>query len=340
MRGYRIAAIGLAAWTAISAPLPARAADRVIFGTDWKAQAEQGGFYQALATGIYAKYRLDVSIQSGGPQVNQAQLLAAGRLDFNLASNSFIALNYVAENVPMVAIAAIFQKDPAVLIAHPGQGIDSPAALKGKPIMIGADTRIGYWQFLKLKFAFADNQIRPYTFSIAPFLADRSSAQQGYLGSEPFLIEKQGIEPVVLLLADSGYRSYGAVVETSTKLATARPDLAQRFVDASIEGWYSYLFGDPSPGNALIKANNPEMTDDLLAYGIAAMKRHGIVGSGDAVRYGIGAMNEGRWREFFETMSQAGVYPADLDWRRAFSLRFVNKGVGLKESRKAGEKPR
>src|SRR5690349_10174932 len=209
------------------------AAQQVSFGTDWRAEAEHGGYYQAIATGIYQRYGLDVSLRPGGPQVNHSQLLAAGVLDFNIASNSFVPLNFVQQNIPMVAVAAMFQKDPAVLIAHPGQGNDSLAALKGKPIMIGSDTRATGWLFLKQKFGYSDDQIRPYTFSIAPFLADPKAIQQGYLTSEPFTIEQAGVKPVVLPLADVGYGSYGGVIETSEKLARDRPDLVQRFVNAS-----------------------------------------------------------------------------------------------------------
>jgi len=303
--------------------------ETVNFGTDWKAEAEHGGYYQAIATGIYRRYGLDVKLQPGGPQVNHAQLLAAGVLDFNIASNSFVPLNFVHENVPMVAVAAIFQKDPAVLIAHPGQGDDSLADLKGKPIMISSDTRVTSWQFLKQKFGYTDDQIRPYVFSVAPFLADPKAIQQGYLTSEPFTIEKAGVKPVVLLLADAGYSGYGGLIETSATLAHNKPDLVQRFVNASIAGWYSYLNGDPAPGNALIKRDNPEMTDALLAYGRDKIKQYGIIDSGDAKRYGIGAMSEARWRDFFETMARAKLYPADMDFRRAFTLKFVNKKVGM-----------
>jgi len=305
------------------------AAETVNFGTDWKAEAEHGGFYQAIATGIYKKYGLEVNLRPGGPQVNHAQLLAAGVLDFNIASNSFVPLNFLRENIPMVAIAAMFQKDPSVLIAHPGQGSDSLEQLKGKPIMIGSDTRVTSWQFLKQKFGYTDDQIRPYTFSVAPFLADKKAIQQGYLTSEPYIIEKEGVHPVVMLLADAGYSSYGALIETSQELVREKPDLVQRFIDASIEGWYSYLDGDPSPGNALIKRDNPEMTDALIAYGIRKIKEKGVVEGADAKTKGVGAMSDARWQDFFQTMAKAGVYPAEMDYRQAFTLQFVNKKVGM-----------
>jgi NitT/TauT family transport system substrate-binding protein len=314
---------------ALAVARPAFALDKVTFGTDWKAEAEHGGYYQALATGIYRRYGLEVTLRQGGPQVNHAELLAAGRLDFDEAPNSFTGLNYVAQNIPMVAVAAMFQKDPAVLIAHRGVGNDSLAALKGKPIMIGADTRVGWWLFLKAKFGYSDAQIRPYAFSVAPFLVDKHAVQQGYLTSEPFLIEQQGEKPLVFLLADAGYSSYASVIETSERLVKQNPDLVQRFVNASIEGWYSYLYGDPAPANALIKKDNPEMTDALLAYAVAHLKQNGIVDSGAAEKSGIGTMDEARWRAFFELMAGQGLYPKTLAWRRAYTVRFIDQRVGM-----------
>jgi NitT/TauT family transport system substrate-binding protein len=305
-----------------------RAEDAVSFGLDWVAEAEYGGYYQAVATGIYARHGLKVTIRQGGPQVNQMQLMMAGRLDFNLGGGR--AIEFAQQNLPFVAIAAMFQKDPSVLIAHPGQGNDSFAALKGKPILIGADTRSGWWRFLAGKYGYSDSQVRPYTFNLQPFLADKTLVQQGYLGSEPFAIEQQaGFKPVVLMLADAGYAGYANIVTTSSKLVTEKPDVVQRFIDASIEGWYSYLDGDPTPANKLIKQDNPEMPDALLTYGRDVMKTHGIVESGDALKLGIGAMTDARWAEFYRSMAAVGVYPKGLDVTKAYTLRFVDKRVGM-----------
>ncbi|HEV3348833.1 MAG TPA: ABC transporter substrate-binding protein [Methylomirabilota bacterium] len=306
------------------------AEDKVTFGTNWKAQAEHGGYYQAVATGLYRKAGLDVTIRMGGPQVNHPQLLAAGAIDFNIGSSSFGALNYVQGAIPMVTVAAIFQKDPQVLISHPGQGNDTLAAMKGKPILVGAGSRATFWNFLKAKYGYTDDQIRPYTFNMAPFLADKSAVQQGYLTSEPYKIEQAGVKPLVHVLADAGYSSYSCTIETSWKLVREKPDLVQRFVNASIEGWYSYLYGDPGPGNALIKKDNPDMTDDVIAYGIAALKKYGVVDSGDAKALGIGAMTDARWKEFLATMAGIGLYPRDLDLTKAYTLAFVNRKVGMK----------
>jgi NitT/TauT family transport system substrate-binding protein len=318
---------------ALLAALPAQAQDKVTFGSDWKAQAEHGGFYQAVGAGLYAKHGLEVTIRQGGPQINHTQLLAAGRVDFALTSNAVLALNAVKENLPLVAVASIFQKDPQVLIAHAGQGSDMLADLKGKPIMIGSDTRVSSWLWLKQKFGYSDDQIRPYNFNPAPFLADKKAIQQGYLGSEPFSLRQAGAEPVVMLLADDGYPGYAALISATTKTVQEKPDLVQRFVDATIEGWYGYVFGDNAAANALIKKDNPEMTDALLAYGRDSLRKYGIVDSGDTEKLGVGAMTEARWKEFYQTMSGAGVFPADLAWQKAYTLQFVNKRIGIEGRR-------
>jgi NitT/TauT family transport system substrate-binding protein len=306
----------------------ARADDEISFGIDWRAEAEYGGYYQALAKGIYARHGLAVTIREGGPQVNQMQLMMAGRLDFNLGGGR--AIEFVQNHLPYVAIAAIFQKDPAVLIAHPGQGNDSFAALKGKPIEVAADARQSWFRFLAAKYGYGDAQVRIYTFNMAPFLSDKNLVQQGYLGSEPYLIKQaSGEDPVVLLAADGGYNGYSNIITASRETTDKRPDVVRRFVDASIEGWYSFLYDDPAPANQLIKAANPEMTDALLAYGRNMMNEHGIVDSGDALQFGIGAMSPERWAAFYKNMVGVGVYPAGLDVTRAYETRFVNHRVGI-----------
>jgi NitT/TauT family transport system substrate-binding protein len=321
------AAGALGLWGA--APGRAATVDKLTFGTNWKAQAEHGGYYQAVGAGIYKKYNLDVTIRMGGPQINHPQLLASGVIDFNMGSNSFSALNYVKNAIPMVTVGSIFQKDPQVLIAHAGQGNDTLAALKGKPIMISPPARAGYWQFLKVKFGYSDDQIRTYTFNMAPFLADKTAIQQGYLTSEPYKLQKAGASIVVMLLADGGYSSYSNTIETSWKLVNEKPDVVRRFVNATIEGWYSYFHGDPGPANALIKKDNADMNDDQIAYSTSAMKKYGLVESGDAEKLGLGAMTDARWRDFLSVMVEAGVYPPDLDLKRAYTMQFVNKKFGM-----------
>ena len=321
----------LAAIALASAALSAHAQQpvKLTMGTNWKAEAEHGGYYQAVATGIYKKYGLDVTIRMGGPQVNNLQMLVAGVIDFNMGSDSFNGLNFVKNNIPGVVVASIFQKDPRVLMAHPGTGNDKLADLKGKPIMIAAASRNNYWLFLRAKFGFTDDQIRPYTFNMAPWLADKSAIQQGFVTSEPLKAMKAGVKPVVHLLADNGYVSYATTLETRQQLVKEHPDVVQRFVDASLEGWYGYLYGERTAADALIKKDNPEMDDEQIAYSHQKMLEYGIVDSGDALKLGIGAMTDARWREFADQMIAAGVYSPDLDVKKAYTLQFINKRHGM-----------
>ena len=326
----RLWAASLLVAAASAGSAPALALDKVTFGSNWVAEAEHGGFYQAVADGTYRKYGLDVTILPGGPNANNRMLLLVDKLDFYLSANTLQGFDAVENNIPIVEVAALFQKDPQVLLAHPDQGIATFEDLKKLTLFISREGVATYFQWLKADYGFHDDQVKPYTFNPQPFLADKRSAMQGYVTSEPFAIEQQGkFKPVIFLLADQGFSAYSTLIETRRDMVEKKPELVQRFVDASIIGWYNYIYGDNRAANALIKSQNPEMTDALLAYSVVKMKDYGIVDSGDAKTLGIGAMTEARMRDFFDKMVRAGVAKAALDYRKAYALQFVNKKVGL-----------
>jgi NitT/TauT family transport system substrate-binding protein len=319
----------LLAFAATIGAAQAQPLDKVRFGTNWVAEAEHGGFYQALADGTYKKYGLDVTIVPGGPNVNNRILLPVGKLDFFMSANTLQSFDAVEHNIPTIVVAASFQKDPQVLIAHPGTA-DRFEDLKKLTLFVSKEGMASYFQWLKADYGFDEAKVKPYTFNPQPFLADRNSAMQGYVTSEPFAVEQQAhFKPKVFLLADHGFNSYSTLIETRRELVEKKPDLVQRFVDASAIGWYHYLYGDNRAANALIKQQNPEMTDALLAYSVEKMKQYGIVDSGDTLKLGIGAMTDARMKSFFDKMLRAGVVKAGIDYKRAYTLRFVNKGVGV-----------
>jgi NitT/TauT family transport system substrate-binding protein len=327
LRASLTALLALAGVTSASA----QTLDKVSFGTNWVAEAEHGGFYQAVADGTYKKYGLDVTIVPGGPNINNRILLPVGKLDFFMSANSLQSFDAVEQKIPTIAVAASFQKDPQVLIAHPDQAdIKEFADLKKLTLFVSKEGLASYFQWLKKDYGFDESKVKPYTFNPQPFLADRRSAMQGYVTSEPFAIEKQTrLKPKVFLLADHGFNTYSTLIETRKELVDKKPDLVQRFIDASAIGWYNYIYGDNKAANAMIKKFNPEMTDDLIAFGIATMKQHGIVDSGDSATLGIGAMTDARMASFFDKMVRAGVTKQTLDYRQSYTLRFVNKKVGL-----------
>ncbi len=312
------------------APACGQTLDKVSFGTNWVAEAEHGGFYQAVADGTYKKYGLDVTIVPGGPNTNNRTLLTAGKIEFFMTANTLQSFDAVTNNVPVIAVAAIFQKDPQVFVTHPEFKFTKLEDLKPLTLFISKEGVASYFQWLKNEYGFNERMVRPYTFNSQPFLANKQSAMQGYVTSEPFAIQKvTGKKPGVVLLADYGFNAYSTLIETRVELTDKKPDLVQRFVDASIIGWYNYLYGDNTAANAMIKKLNPEMTDDLLAYSIAKMKEYGIVDSGDTLKDGIGAMSDAHVASFFDKMVRAGVVKRDIDFRKAYTLRFVNKAVGV-----------
>ena len=307
----------------------ASALEPVRFGTNWKAQAEHGGYYQALVDGSFAACGLDVTIVPGGPQVPGRRQLAAGRIDFYMGGNFIEPFNMVAQGIPTRVVAAHFQKEPQVILSHPGV-FDDFLQLKDAKIFLGQAGYETFYKWMMAEFGFREEQRRPYAFNPAPFLADQRSAQQGYVTSEPYAIEKAGgFRPKVHLLADLGFNGYSTTVETTETMIATKPDVVRCFVDASTRGWYTYLYGDNRAANARIRQDNPEITDEQIAFSIQAMKEYGIVDSGDTLTKGIGAISDEQVKSFFDKMVKAGVTRGDIDYRKAFTLQFVNKGVGL-----------
>jgi NitT/TauT family transport system substrate-binding protein len=308
----------------------AMAQDKVTFATNWVAEAEHGGYYQAIADGTFKKYNLDVTIRPGGPQSNERALLPARRVDFLMGGNMIQAFSAVKEGIPTKVVAAAMQKDPQIFMTHPGQGLDTFESLKKTTLLVGKGGFASFYQWMMAEYGFTEGQVKPYTFNAAPFLADKKLAQQGYVTAEPFEVETQGkFKPNIFLLADYGFDTYATTVEVHNDLIEKNPGLIQRFLDASAIGWYNYLYGDPSAGNALIKKDNPEMSDAQIAYSIAKMKEYGIVDSGDSIKLGINAMTDARQKSFFDKMVKSKVVDAGIDYKKAYTLQFVNKGVGI-----------
>ena len=318
-----------------------KALDKVTFATNWKAQAAHGGFYQALADGTYKKYGLDVTIQQGGPSANNRPLLPAGKIDFLMTGNLLHNFDNVKNKVPTVVVAAMFQKDPQALMAHPGQGYLNFDSLKNAPVaLIAKDGQFSWWQWLKAVHGFRDDALKPYNYNLGPFLANNKAIQQGYSVAEPIYIENQGkFKPVVHLLADHGFSTYSTVIEARTETVKAKPEMVQRFVDASIIGWVNYLYGNRSAANAAMLKENPEMTAAEIEASVALMKSQGIVDSGEAQVNGIGAMSPARIKDFYEQMVKAGLYkPGEVDLSQVATLQFVNKKVGQDIKAKLGAK--
>ncbi len=296
----------------------------ITFATDWKAQAEHGGFYQAVAKGFYEKRGLKVTIRPGGPGSDNPRLIAAGALDIAMASNSFQPINLVASGADVKVVMTSFQKDPQVLMVHPHIEATSIADLKGMPVFISDAARAAFWPWLEARFGFVTQQVRKYNYSLAPWLVNKDTVQEGYLSSEPFTASQEGVTPKVFLFADAGYPGYAGMVMVRGQFLAENRMVVQSFVDATIEGWQDYLWGDPAPGNALILKDNPEMTGDLLAFAIESMKSNEMIGD----RETVGSMSAVRWNAFYEEMEGLNAVPSGVDVEQAFTLEFLKGNSG------------
>lgn len=325
-----LATLGLGGALPMAGTAVAQDLTEVTFGTNWLPQAEHGGYYQSVADGTYEACGLKVTIAPGGPQVNNRALLLAGRIDFHMGGNLLQAFAAGEQGIPLKVVAADFQKEPQILMSHPGQGFDTFESLKGATLFIGEHGFQSYYQWMMDEYGFTAEQRQPYTFNPAPFIANPKSGQQGYVTSEPFAVEREGgFTPNVFLLADYGFNSYATTIETMQATIDEMPEAVACFVEGSAKGWYNYLYGDPSAANALIQAANPDMTDEQLAYSIEKMKEYGIVDSGDAEELGIGAMTDEHIKSFYDKMVAAGVSAEGIDLSSIYTLEFVNKGVGI-----------
>lgn len=313
-------ALPLALTSIILVAAPGYAADKVVFLTSWFAQAEHGGFYQAKATGLYEKAGLDVTIKMGGPQVNGLQLLLAGEADI-LMSYDTLVLKSLEKNIPVVTVATSFQKDLQGMMSHDDvKGLDD---LKDKTILVATPGRATWWPWLRKKYGYTDAQTQPYTFNLQAFFSDKAVAQQAYPSSEPFQALQKGMPAKFFLFADHGYPPYGTTMVTTSKMVNEKNDVVRRFVKASLEGWKSYLKGDPAPANALIKSDNPKMSDEQIAFGIKRLNELEMLDGGDAKTLGIGIMTEARWKATYDFMVSEGLLSKDVDWTKAFTTQFI-----------------
>ena len=322
-------AIGL---SLMGASIAAHAQEKVVFATNWKAHADHGGFYQALVDGTYKKYGLDVDIQQGGPMVNNRPMLPAGKVDFLMTGNLLQSFENVKNGIPTVVVAAFFQKDPQAMFAHPGQGYDTFKDMANAPVaFIGKDGQFSFWQWMKSDYGFKDKNLKPYTFNMGPFLADKKSIQQGYAFSEPITIKNAaGFEPVVHLLADNGFSTYGTTIETRVDMVKTKPETVRKFVEASIIGWNNFLYGENKAAKEMILKINPDASFAVQQGYIDNIKKLGIVDSKDSLTKGIGAIDPARVQDFYDKMVKAGLYkPGQIDVSKVVDTQFVNKGVGV-----------
>jgi len=303
----------------------ANANNKMIFATNWVAQPEHGGFYQALVDDEYSKCGLNVEIIQGGPNSNNRAKLITKKIDLYMGGNLIQLINARSENIPIKMVASFFQKDPQIIISHPDGNLKNWESIKdADPIFISDLGLVTFYKWMEKEYGFKSSKRRPYLFNPSPFLANVNSAQQGYLTSEPYVIKRElGIEPNIFLLAEHGFDTYATTIEVLDETITNRQEDIQCFIDASEIGWRNYLYGDSSKANELIKKENPDMTDEKINYSISKLKQYGIVDSGDTLKNRIGYFSPKRIQAFYKKMLEYDVVKELDNIDDIFTQKFI-----------------
>lgn len=307
---------------ALAAPFvrPARAARPFTLVTNWYAEPEHGGFFQAQATGLYRDAGLEVVIQPGSPQLNVVQLLLGGEADAVIGFDPQVLIQ-VARGVPIMTVAAMFQFDQEGLLVH--DDITRIEQLRGHTLMIASASQTGFWPWLKLRFGFTDDQARPYNNNVQPFLMDRMVATQAIATAEPCTMRASGVPVRFLPFHDAGYPTYSCTIVMRRDVAERDPGRIRAFVEASARGYRDYLGGDPGPANRLILSQNPVLNQGQIDCAVGVMRATSVITGGDAAHGGIGVMTAARWQATAEFLTHYRLLPQGVDWRRAFSLDYL-----------------
>ena len=311
---------GLAAGGAIVwRPRRARANAKVRLLTNWFAEPEHGGFYHAVATGLYDKAGLDVELRQGGPSLNVMQLLAGGEADVVMSYDIQI-MTASEKGIPVKAIFTCFQFDLIGLLTRPD--VNSLAELKGRKVYFAGSGYSTYWPWLKQKYGYTDDMAGPKASNLQTFITDPTSAVAGYITSEPYVAEQHNIATKFFLFANDGYPTYANTMATTADFIKNNPDAVAAFTRASLEGWKAYM-QDPTAGNALIKKINTNMDDGQINFGLKKIREVKAIESGDAATMGIGVITPERWQKTRDFLVSANLLAAGTDTTQSMTTQFV-----------------
>lgn len=330
-RSLMAGALGLTALGALSAcgrsPVQTDESGRVRLrvAAGGPAGALHGGFYQAIATGAYERRGLNVEILAGPSGADIPALLAASAVELAIGRDSFLPMRLIAERAPVKAVAAFLQKDPVVLMAHPGQELEDLTVLRGRRILMEPADQAGFWTWLRARFDLAADQAQAGApeDNLKAFRADPESVLIGRAtdGASSLVAPAVGFAPLVLTPAEDGYPSYSSLVLAPNAFARDNAQALRDFIAASVEGWRDYVHGEGAKGDALIRRANPDLSQRRLDAARQTLRAEAMVDGGDAALYGLGTMTPERWQAFADQTQTA--YSAPPDWREAFTIQYL-----------------
>ncbi|MCM3785653.1 ABC transporter substrate-binding protein [Neobacillus mesonae] len=285
--------------------------------TNWFAQPEHGGQYTALAKGYYEEAGIDMTIEPGGPQVSSIQIVASGKAQFGMGQADEV-LTARDNGIPVVAIAAIFQKSPQAMLFHADADIQDFADLDGRNVYIAPGS--GYWDFIKKKYNLAEVKDQTYTGQFVNFIEDKDAVTQSYVTSEPYTLKQQGIETRYLLTYDAGFQPYSNVLYTTEEFLEENPEAVKSFLEASIKGW-NYYKDNYEEMNEVLKERNPDLTLEGMKYG--AEQEIPLIFTEETEANGLLSMTEERWTSLQEDMYSLGLLKAKEDISNVFTTEYL-----------------
>ncbi len=270
--------------------------------TDWFAQPEHGGYYQAWAGGGYDAAGLEVEIIQGGPNALPLQSVARGRATFGF-SRADDVIAAIDRGMPLVIVAATLQRDPQALMFHADDPAETWEDLDGRRVMaMPGSIWIDY-----LEHHFEVNlEIVSLDYGLGRFLADPELIQQCFISNQPFYARGEGVEVKTWLIAETGYDPYHALF-AHRDFVRENPETVTRFLRASEQGWREYLEGDPSPADEIILRRNAAMSPEFIDYARQTMRRLNLVTGNPEDGESIGRLDRDRTENLLREMRAMGV---------------------------------
>ncbi|WP_068433576.1 GGDEF domain-containing protein [Magnetospirillum sp. XM-1] len=268
----------------------------------WTHQFQFAGYYAAKELGYYRDAGLDVEFIEGQPNVNPTISVLNGQAEFGISNSSLVIER--SQGKPLVALAAIFQHSPYVLLSRKGADLQSVHDLSGKTLMVEehADELLAYLHYEQVPLK--NLRIVPHEGGVEALTGGRVDALSAYSTLEPYLMQREGVGYSLFNPRSAGIDFYGDLLFTSEAMLEKDTALVASFREASLQGW-RYAISHPEEIAELIRVKYaPKLDPGVLAF--EAVETRKLLAP-DLV--GLGYMYEGRWRHIAESFAAAGLMP-------------------------------
>ena len=279
--------------------------EKVRLQLKWLHQFQFAGFYAAIERGYYREVGLDVELLEASAHESAVDVVLRGEAEFGVHGSDLVVAR--GHGKPVVALAALFQHSPMVLLARKDRGIDSLHDLVGKRLQLGPDAA-ELQAYLKSERVPIEVNLSQQSFDLKALMAGEVDAMPAYSTDEPFLLDRAGMPYHQFTPRSAGFDFYGDTLFTTEAVLKADRDRVERFLQASLRGWYYAL------------SHREELVDLIQGrYGYRHSREH-LLFEAEQVRrlimpelIEIGHMSPGRWRHIADSYANLGMMPAGFD---------------------------